>query len=197
MKHLALLALPLAALAVPAWAQESEGGSNSDSATVGVTGNVADLCILGDPSQPNVDVGQMVETSGGRVGKISTISNQVVTLPGSFCNFAGTQVDITTSALLGPEGTPPASFSRAVNYTATATGWTTPDAAATSAAGFDGSSPSASGTGGQQDGPKLNDITVTLSSFTVPQDRLLISGGYTGSVTITLGPVAQSQSLGD
>ena len=177
MKHLAaLIALPLAALAVPAYAVEESPASNNDSATVNVTGNVANLCILGDPSLPNVDVGQMVNTSGAQVGKIATIGNQVVNLPNSFCNFAGTQVGVTTSALLGPAGTPPASFSRAVNYTATASGWAAANAAATSGAAFDGSTPSASGSGGTQNGPKLNTIVVTLSSFTVPENRLLVAG---------------------
>ena len=146
MKHLAaLIALPLAALAVPAYAVEESPASNNDSATVNVTGNVANLCILGDPSLPNVDVGQMVNTSGAQVGKIATIGNQVVNLPNSFCNFAGTQVGVTTSALLGPAGTPPASFSRAVNYTATASGWAAANAAATSGAAFDGSTPTLAG----------------------------------------------------
>jgi hypothetical protein len=190
MKHIAaLVALPLAVLAVPAFAVEASPASDNDSATVTVTGNVANLCILGDPSVPNVDVGQMVNTSGANVGKIATIGNQVVNLPNSFCNFAGTQVGVTTSALLGPAGTPPASFSRAVNYTATASGWAAANAAATSGAAFDGSTPSASGTGGTQNGPKLNTIVVTLSSFTVPENRLLVAGQYDGTVTVTLGPV--------
>lgn len=190
MKHIAaLVALPLAVLAVPAFAVEASPASDNDSATVTVTGNVANLCILGDPSLPNVDVGQMVNTSGANVGKIATIGNQTVNLPNSFCNFAGTQVGVTTSALLGPAGTPPASFSRAVNYTATASGWAAADAAATSGADFDGSTPSATGTGGTQNGPKLNTIVVTLSSFTVPENRLLVAGQYDGTVTVTLGPV--------
>ena len=188
MKHSLLLALPLAALAVPAAAQE--GGSNSDTGQVSVTGNVASLCILGDPSVPNVDVLQMVNTSGNRVGKIRTIGNQTSNLPNSFCNFAGTQLTVTTAALLGPAGTPPSGFARAVNYTATATGWAAPNAAATSAGGFDGSSPNASNTGGTQNSPRVNDILVTLSNFTVPEDRLLVAGQYGGTVTITLGPVA-------
>jgi hypothetical protein len=190
MKALAtVLVLPLAGLAVPALAVTAP--STTATGTVGVTGNVTAICILGDPTPANVDVGQMIATSGARVGKIQTISDKVVTLPASFCNFAGTQVTVTTNALLGPAGTPPASFSRAVNYTATASGWAAPNASATSAAGFDGASPAASNTGGTQNSPKLNDIVLTLSSFTVPQDRLLISGAYNGTVTVTLGPVAQ------
>jgi len=190
MKHFALLALPLAMIAVPAMAQE--GGSTSDTAQVNVTGNVASLCILGDPTNPNVDLGQMVNTSGARVGKIATIGQQTSNLPNSFCNFAGTQLTVTTAALLGPAGTPPTGFARAVNYTATATGWAAPDAAATSAAAFDGATPSASNSGGTQNGPRVNDILVTLTNFTVPLDRLLVAGAYSGTVTITLGPVAQS-----
>ncbi|MGN6357477.1 MAG: hypothetical protein ACTHLU_08365 [Novosphingobium sp.] len=190
MKHpAALIALPLAVLAVPAFAAEASPASDNDSATVTVSGNVANLCILGDPSLANVDVGQMVNTSGANVGKIATIGNQTVNLPNSFCNFAGTQVGVTTSALLGPAGTPPASFARAVNYTATASGWAASDAAATSAAAFDGTTPSASGTGGNQSAPKLNTIVVTLSNFTVPEGRRPVAGQYNGSVTVTLGPV--------
>lgn len=190
MKMHTLIALPLLALAAPAAAQES-----ADTATgqVAVTGTVARLCILGEPSRAVVDLGQMIATSGTGAGRIAALPVQSVNLPGSFCNFAGSNLGVTASALVGNPGTPPAGFARAVNYTATASGWATQNAVATSAAAADGTSPDASGTGGTQNAAKLADIAVELSNFTVPGNALLLSGNYNGLVTITLGPVAVTE----
>lgn len=178
-----LAAIGVAALSVPAFAQDATGN-------VEVTGTVARLCILGEPSRSVVDLGQMVATSGAGVGRIAPVPAQNVTLPGSFCNFAGSVVGITASALVEASGTlPPAGFARAVNYTATASGWATSDAAATSAASADGANPDTSGVGGNQPEPQLADIAVQLSDFTVPANALLLAGNYGGLVTVTLGPV--------
>ena len=83
MKKFVLLATVLtSAFSSAALAQDS------DTAKVTVLGNVARLCVLGTPSDSVIDLGQMAETSGTRVGKLTTIANRSATLPGSFCNFA-------------------------------------------------------------------------------------------------------------
>ncbi|MDE2560649.1 MAG: hypothetical protein KGL48_00245 [Sphingomonadales bacterium] len=165
--------------------------SADDRGNVGVNGQVASICILGDPSSATVDLGQMAATSGSRAGHIAALPAQTVTLPASFCNFAGSAVQIDATALLADDTSPPQpGFARAVNFTATATGWTSGDAAATTAALGDGTSASSSGTGTTQPLPKIADIDVTLSDFTVPGDRILVAGQYAGTVVITLGPAA-------
>ncbi|MBB4613561.1 hypothetical protein [Novosphingobium taihuense] len=187
-----LILLPMLGIAVPAAAQE--GPSDTARGQVAVSGSVARLCILGEPSRAVIDIGQMVQTSGASVGRIAALSAQSVTLPGSFCNFAGSVLGVTASALVDGSGAaPPAGFARAVNYTATASGWGSGDAEATTSAAFDGTNPDASGSGTTQPEPKLGDVDVSLSSFTAPGNALLVAGNYTGLVTVTLGPVPVSE----
>lgn len=186
--------LGIAVLMIALWpAVAFAQASDTDEGNVSIDGTVAPLCILGDPTPVPVDLGQMAQTSGAQVGHIATIANQQVTLPDSFCNFAGSEVTVDASALLTTDPTtPPAGFSRAVNFTATASGWASTNAAATTAALADGSTPNASGTGSTQPLPKLADIQVELSNFTTPGDVLLVSGDYSGTVTVTLGPAQQA-----
>lgn len=161
--------------------------------TVDVGGTVANLCILGTPSQASINVGQMVDTSTANVGKITTIGDQTVTLPGSFCNFAGTHLTVTADALLAQDtSTVQPGFSRAVNFTSTVTTWANTPPVVTTAANLNGGTPEATGSGGDQGAPKLTDLTLTLSQFHTGggDNLLLVAGGYTGSVTITLGPSA-------
>lgn len=184
--------LAAAAVAAPAFAQAAD----TDTGEVAVTGDVTPLCLLGAPSQAVVDLGNMVNTSGTRAGRIRAIGNQVVTLPGSFCNYAGSVLTVDTTGLVetaGGTSTPPANFARAVNYTATAGQWGGGSAAATSAATASGTSATATGTSAVQPTPRQADIAVTLSGFSVPSDALLVSGDYAGLVRITLGPSTGGQ----
>ena len=182
-------ALSLAALPTPALAQTADSGTGN----VAISGRVAPVCILGAPSQTTIDLGQLAASSGARAGRIATIAAQGVTLPGSFCNFAGSTVTVAANALVSADATtPPGGFARAVNYTATASNWATGNASATTAALANGAAQSSSGTGTgtgtTQATPRLADIALALSAFAVPDDAVLILGTYSGSVTITLGP---------
>lgn len=165
--------------------------STSDDATVDVSGTVAGLCILGDPSRTSVPLGQLINTSGPQVGKLTAISAQTINLPNSFCNFAGTNLRVSAQALLSSDtNAVQTGFARAVNFTSTVSNWATQDATVTTAAAAGGATPSAQGTGGTQPAPKIADLTLTLNGFTVPSNLLLVAGTYSGSVTITLGPAA-------
>jgi hypothetical protein len=184
-----LLAGSLALGASPVWAQD-----DTDTANVAVNGNVAPLCILGPPSPATVDLGQMVATSGNRIGRIATLPNQQVSLPGSFCNFAGSAIDVSVTALVADDNTTlQPGFARAVNYTASVENWASTAASATSAATTNGGDPTETSTGATQPLPKIADLSVTLSSFTVPSDLLLIAGNYQGAVVVTLGPAASGE----
>ena len=181
----------LAALAAVVPAAAMAQASNTSRGDVVVNGRVAPICILGGPNPALVDLGTMVATSGTRAGRIAVLPSQTVTLPASFCNFAGSQVTVSANAIVAANATAPATgFARAVNYTATAAGWAAGNAATTTAATANGSLATSSGSGTNQPLPKLGDIGVTLSSFTVPGDSLLVTGNYSGSVTVTLGPAA-------
>lgn len=190
-----LATLPLIALAVagaPAFAQATD----TDSKDVAVQGSVTPLCLLGQPSQALVDLGNMISTSGTRVGKIRTIPTQTVTLPASFCNFAGSVATVEATALVETSGgttVPPAGFARAVNFTADAGTWGGGNASATTSATSGGASATSTGTSATQPTPRQTDIAVALSTFTAPGDALLVSGSYSGLVRITLGPAAVTQ----
>ncbi|HQA17948.1 MAG TPA: hypothetical protein PK680_06145, partial [Novosphingobium sp.] len=163
----------------------------TETGTVAVEGSVRPVCILGDPNPALVDLGQLSASSGIRAGRIAVIPTQTVTLPGSYCNFAGSVVTVTATALTSDDtSSPQAGFSRAVNYTASASNWASGASSATTAALRDGSSPTANGTGATQPLPKVADITLTLSAFTAPGDLILVAGNYSGTVVVTLGPAA-------
>lgn len=187
-----LLALALAVSAGPAFAQASD----TDTADVTINGRVTPLCVLGEPSQALVDLGQMVETSGGRVGRIAQIADQNVMLPDSFCNFAGSTATIDATALVETSAATaavPAGFARAVNFTADVGTWGGGSAVTTTAAIATGANADASGTSAIQSTPRLTDLTVVLSDFTAPSDKLLVAGDYSGLVRVTLGPAAVTQ----
>jgi hypothetical protein len=165
--------------------------SDTDSGNVAVDGNVAPICILGAPSRNMIDLGQLTETAGTRIGKIAPLPVQSVTLPNSFCNFAGSEITMTTTALVQNDSTAlRPGFARAVNFTASATNWASSPSSATSAAAADGSNPSTTNSGATQPLPKIADLTAELSAFSVPADSKLVSGDYQGAVIITLGPAA-------
>ena len=184
-----------AALPVLLWsAGVSAQATDSDQGEVGVSGTVAPICILGAPSRATVDLGQMATLSGARVGRIAVLPAQVVTLPNSFCNFAGSTVTVSATALLSNNsGSVPAGFSRAVNYTAAASNWAASATSATTAATASGAGATATGAGAVQPDPRLADISVALSGFTAPSDALLVSGSYSGLIVITLGPAATAK----
>ena len=175
----------LAAFPATAIAQTTETG------TVAVEGQVRPVCILGNPNPALVNLGQLSASSGPRTGRIAVIASRTVTLPASYCNFAGSVVTVRATALTSSDtSAPQPGFSRAVNYTATATNWASGGSTATTAALRDGSTATANGTGATQPLPKVADITLILSSFTAPGDLILVAGNYSGTVVVTLGPAA-------
>lgn len=175
----------LAAFPATAIAQTTETG------TVAVEGQVRPVCILGNPNPALVDLGQLSASSGPRTGRIAVIAPRTITLPASYCNFAGSVVSVRATALTSSDtSAPQPGFSRAVNYTATATNWASGGSTATTAALANGTVPTASGAGATQPLPKVADISLTLSSFTAPGDLILVAGNYSGTVVVTLGPAA-------
>ena len=185
MKARIALAAILAAIPATASAQQPLQGA------VAVDGSVAGRCVLGPPSLAAVPLGTLIDTSGARVDRLTTIAAQAINFPGSWCNFANTRVSVSANALLAADATAPsAGYARAVNFTATATNWAAANAVVTTAASASGATPAASAPGGTNPAPKLADISLTLNSFTVPADAFLVTGAYAGNVTITLGPAS-------
>lgn len=167
---------------------------DSDSETVPINGTVSRLCVLGSPSEAAINLGELINVSGARVGRLATLSQRTITLPGSFCNFAGSSVSISASALVAADPSAlQTGFARAVNYAATLSNWTATAAVANTAATSAGAGPTTSTTGATQAAPRLADLSLTLNGFSVPSDLLLVSGAYSGQVVITLGPAAGNQ----
>lgn len=180
-----------AALMSPSAAFAAGPATNTATADVTVLGNVASLCVLGTPSSSEINLGQMVNTSGSRVGRIATLSAAPVAIDGSFCNFGGTKLTVDATAMTNQDdggNAPQANFARAVNYTATVGSWAATDASVTTAAVADGSTATATGTGGTLGVPKLASLSLSVSGFQAPGDALLVAGKYRGLVRITLGP---------
>lgn len=184
MKARIALAVILAVLPANAMAQTVQG-------RVAVDGIVASRCVLGPPSLTAVPLGTLINTSGARAGRLTTIAAQTINFPGSWCNFANTRITVSANALLAADATAPATgFARSVNFTSTVTTWAATNATVTTAASAGGATPSASAPGGTQPTPKLTDLTLTLNNFAVPADAFLVTGNYAGNVTVTLGPAS-------
>ena len=189
---LSLAAAAALAVPMPALAQASD----SDTGEVAINGRVTPICILGEPSQPVVDLGQLIELSGSRVGRIAALGAQTVTMPDSFCNFAGSVATIEATALVETSSavsTPPASFARAVNYDASAGTWGGGTASTTTFAAADGSNPTSEGDSAVQGTPRLTDIVVNLGGWSAPGDNILVAGDYAGLVRVTIGPATVAQ----
>jgi hypothetical protein len=177
-----ILGIAFTALAPAAVAQTADGQA-------AVTGSVANVCVLGAPSPASINLGQLSTTSGTRAGKLDAIAAQTVSLPASWCNFGGTRISISSTALLAADAsTPPPGFTRAVNFTSSVTTWGSPNAQVTTNAAANGASAAASGDSGVQADPRAANLSLQLSQFAAPGDGFLVTGAYSGSVTVTLGP---------
>ena len=184
MRRLLAIAL-VAAAAAPTlvWADPT-------SATLTVTGHVTQACSLSGLSGTGtftVGGGDLINPATGALASgLTTDGAQSIT--GSWCNGAST-ITVTAFPLVQSSfvGAPPSSFTKAVNYTATATGWGSTPTAVTTTADNTGSptSNNASNTVGTATAATIN---VDLTNFTAPggSTQKLVAGTYTGQVVITL-----------
>lgn len=182
MRHLSrpLVALTALTLIAPAVAQAAAPASG----TVTINSNVAPLCQGGTLSGAGstFELGVLIDTGTGLLK--TTLSAPPKTLAGAFCNIKST-ISITATPMLAQSftGSPPNGFTDAVDYTATASGWTpraarfttdassNPDASQTRATAFSG------------------DITVAIGSFAPVGGatlRPVADPSYLGDVTVTL-----------
>jgi len=177
------LALGVAGLlALPATAS-----AQSTTATAGpfpVTGNVPALCSGGTLTGGNTsfDLGVLINTATGLLRSDLAAAPKVLT--GAFCT-SRSRISISATPLQSVTDTaaPGSGFSRSVNYTASAAGWTTNPAQFATASG---SNPAAS----QDRGTAFQgDITVSIGSFSTAGGdtlRLIADPSYQGTVTVTL-----------
>jgi len=181
-----ILAFAIVAAVAPslAWAD------TSNTATLTVTGNVAQACSLASVSGNGtftVGGGNLLDpTTGELASGLVTNGNQTIT--GSWCNGAST-ITVTAAPLEQSTfvGSPPAGFTKTVNYTATAAGWGPNNVVVTTTADASGNPATTSGSQTVANAT-ASTITVGLATFTAggsPTNKL-VAGTYTGSVVITL-----------
>lgn len=175
------LRLPVLALVLcgPSLAAESD-----TKGPVPITGNVPILCSIGTVSaSDNVfAVGLLTDTSTGRL--LPNLSAPPRVIAASYCNTRS-QISIAASPMEAQSYTaaPPDGFSRIVDYTATASGWT---AAPASYMTGSATNPQATQLRNTAFG---GDITVSVSAFQTNGGndlRLVSDDAYRGIVTVTL-----------
>lgn len=174
-------------LAVLLTAGSGAASAQSTTATSGpfpVTGNVPALCSAGTLTDNNgvFAVGVLVDLSTGFLRNDLAAPPKV--LQGSFCTSRST-ITVSATPLVAQAftSTPPTGFSKTVNFTATAAGWTPNAASFTTGAGTNPNAVQTRATG------FTGDITVSIGSFTTgggPNLRLVEDPLYQGAVTVTL-----------
>jgi hypothetical protein len=160
----------------------------STSPNMPVTGNVPTLCAVGAVGgQGNFPLGVLIDTATGKMRTGLSAPNQTIT--GSWCNApSNVSISATQLAAVNFTATPPAGFSRTLNYTATASGFSALPASFTTGAATNANATRATG------GPITGPITIAVSAVTpVGADPFLVADtSYQGIVTITLAVQAIS-----
>jgi hypothetical protein len=168
-----------------AGAAAAAGASASASAgPIPVNGTVTTFCSTGALSNDTsvFDLGVLTDPNTGLLrNDVAAVSK---TLNGATCNALST-ITVAAQPMTAQAFTsePPQGFSRSVDYTATASGWTvTPAVYMTSAAQNPGASQS-------RNTPFTGPITLTLSNFSTTGGsnlRLVSDPVYSGAITVTL-----------
>jgi hypothetical protein len=167
--------------ATPAFAQST--------GTVTINGSVADRCLFTTPSDV-INAGELsLAGSGVTAGKldVTKLNGQSRTLVG-WCNGTAATMSVEAQPLLNTSfvGSPPTGFESRVDYTAGAGAGTANDEDTSITAGAGTVVPVGLFTG---------NVVVTLSASSTPNNGLLIAGGYSGQVIVTLTPNVSLPSL--
>lgn len=179
-----LLALSAFAVALPGAALAQSTTSTKEFAVIG---NVPPMCAGGTLTGGNstFDLGVLIDTTTGFLRTDLASPNKVLT--GSFCTTRSS-INVVATPLTAQSftATPPAGFSRTVNYTATAAGWTT------TAASFNTASATNAAATQTRATAFTGDITVGIGGFATGGGtslRMIADTSYRGLVTVTLAAV--------
>jgi hypothetical protein len=183
LKHVLYASVALALLVTP---------SLADSTTsIQVQGSVAKACVMGTPAASTLSLGSLIDPATGKL--LASIPAASTTITGSWCNTAST-ISVSASPLVAQSftGTLPSGFTKAVNYTAEAAGWTAASASFTTSGDTTGGGNSAVAGAANATDPEAATITVNVSNFTTPgtASRLVGDPNYSGAITVTLAPTA-------
>lgn len=183
-KPMPLALAMVGALALPGVAQAQ--ATDTSSKTVNVIGTAPAMCFAGTVSGTgSYDLGVLIDTNTGQLRNDLSAPPQV--LVGSFCTGRST-ITVAATPLEAQNFTAaaPTGFSRRVDYTATASGWTVTPASYNTG--------TASNTASTQSRPTAfsGDVTVAISDFSTAGGnalRLVADGNYRGVVTVTIAAV--------
>lgn len=184
-QHIILASLASAALVV--LASSAQAATDTDSKQFGVQGTVPPLCVGGtvNGGSETFDLGVLISTTTGFLRTDLAAPNKV--LAGSFCSARSTIAVVATPIVAQTfTAAAPAGFSRSVDYTASASGWTTTAASYGTANAVN---PAATQT---RDTAFSGPITVGIAGFATTGGntlRLVADTQYRGTVTITLTAV--------
>jgi len=174
----------LAMLAGPAVAAEAPAATDTDTRSFAVTGNVPALCSGGTlaGSDGTFDLGVLIDTTTGFLR--TDLAAPAKVLSGAFCSARST-ITVAATPITAQNFTAaaPAGFSRQIDYTATASGWT--PAAAT----FDTAAAANAAAVQSRDSAFSGDITVGIANFATTGGatlRPVADTSYRGLVTVTL-----------
>jgi hypothetical protein len=163
-------------------------GLTSTSPNMPVTGNVPTLCAVGAVGgQGSFPLGILIDTATGKMRVGLSAPDQTIT--GSWCNApSSVSISATQLSAVNFTATPPTGFSRSLNYTATASGFSALPASFTTGAATNASATRVTG------GPITGPITIAVSAVTpVGANPFLVADtSYQGIVTITLAVQAIS-----
>lgn len=173
---LAALVLPTAALA-----------SDTDTKTAGVTGHVPLLCYGGALSgtDSTFALGLLTDTNTGLLRTDLAAPDKL--LSGAFCN-TGSTITIAATQLVAQtyRASPPNGFSRAVDYVASASGWTASPATYNTALSANSSAIQT------RSSAFSGNITVSIGGFATTGGgtlQMVPDNSYAGTVTVTLSPM--------
>ncbi|PXA88956.1 hypothetical protein DMC25_10245 [Caulobacter sp. D4A] len=186
---LALAPLAIAPFAMTGAASAQTYGPSDSVGPIQITATVPDnICTIGDLSDGDnlFDVGVMIDTTTGLL--LSTLSAPPKVLTGTQCG-APSQLTISATQMTAQAftTTPPDGFSRGVDYTATASGWTTVDASYATGDAANAAATQTRDTGGS------GQITISLSDFATaggPSLRPVADDTYQGAIVVTLAAIS-------
>lgn len=160
--------------------------SNTSTKNIGIVGTVPILCAGGTLTGGNTfDVGVLIDTTTGFLRSDLAAPDQ--TLAGSYCSTR-TTINVVATPMTAQNFTvtPPNGFSRQVDYTASASGWTVAPARFNTASA---TNPAATQS---RDTAFTGPITVGIGGFATAGGsalRLVADTTYRGTVTVTLTAV--------
>jgi hypothetical protein len=182
--NMRLFSSSLAALLIAGGGSAALGQATAQRGPIPITGNVPPLCTAGTNTSGsgNFDLGVLTNVGTGLLRPDLAAPPKVLT--GAFCS-ARSNITVSATPLLSVNNvaTPSGGFSRTVNFTATAAGWTTAPATFTTGAASNPAATQLRAT------PFSGDITVSINGFSTGGGnglRLVADPAYLGSVTVTL-----------